>query len=346
MESQWPWCEAPGDGRCAALAFARRGRPRPVCQPELARPPPARASSGAPGFRRLQVAPRGLLPPGLVLVAPPEELHGGALLLGAEPHRLHHLVLGLAEREPGLALRDAGQDARVQPQHHLPGRGVLAEDGAAVVHQEGRHADALAVLAVAQVEHGLEEGQEVVVQVLGREAQQAQVATQGVELQVEEHQALVADEPLRVGPHGGELGAGGVDADEDVLRGLLLGLQLAQALAGEERAQAALPEQVLPPVAALAEAAQRDAVLELQGGLELFLRPPLLHGVRQQDARAQALLVAQEAPQGDGVHHVGVDVVVRPALVRVQGGAQRGELHLHALQPVGHAGQHAGPHVP
>lgn len=73
---------------------------------------------------------------------------------------------------------------------HLPGAGVLPEERPTVVHNEGRNVHRLAVVTGAQVEHGLEVAQVLVLGVLGGVGHQPQVTLQRVQFQVPEDDGL------------------------------------------------------------------------------------------------------------------------------------------------------------
>ena len=89
---------------------------------------------------------------------------------------------------PGWVLCNACILSGVLTKHDLPGAGELPEEAPRVVDDVGRHVDGLAVVALPQIEHGLEGAQEVVLHILWGEAEQPQVAAQSVQLTVPEHQ--------------------------------------------------------------------------------------------------------------------------------------------------------------
>eukprot|EP00955_Chlamydomonas_euryale_P021487 227243-Chlamydomonas_euryale.AAC.12 len=91
-----------------------------------------------------------------------------------------------APQSGGTATRASGAPA------HLPRTRVLAEERARVVYDERRDGHRLGVVARAQEEDRAEGAEEGVVQVLGREAEQAQVAAQRVKLQVPDHSGFAA----------------------------------------------------------------------------------------------------------------------------------------------------------
>merc|ERR1712205_25377 len=156
----------------------------------------------SPVIRELSVIVLWILPPCAGLVPGSKKLKGGALI-PLEPHCLHHDLLGLKQSVPVLAAAHCLVLSLTQSvlEQDLPVLGVLPVDSPTVVHQKGALRDGFGVVSLPDEVDRLEGGQELVVHVLGREGDQAEVPSQRLELQVHEnHGGLVRDWPL---PRGG-----------------------------------------------------------------------------------------------------------------------------------------------
>mmetsp|Transcript_41147 Transcript_41147/g.136354 ORF Transcript_41147/g.136354 Transcript_41147/m.136354 type:complete len:293 (+) Transcript_41147:766-1644(+) len=162
-----------------------------------------------------EVAPvRVVLPPSRLLVARLRDGRGGRRIVDLE--RARQLRLEGAQGGPPLLHAHAAVRALAAVEQRLVALGVAAEEDALVREQEGRPRERERVRARPHVVDGLEPRQEGVVRLLAREAGQAEVAAQRVELEVE------GDDWRRVVQLGqlsdrGKLGAR--DAEDDVGRG-------------------------------------------------------------------------------------------------------------------------------